>query len=227
MTSILDDFFEPRGDPKPVKPPAEGVRPWAANLAAQGATVKPPRKRRDPNKPTPKQLRDIGEGLTKYIFNRVGVKLRKIEQIEGWGGYWKSVDVDYANDAHRVKVEAKTWWTKHGKNSFALSRVSDKERRYMARGPREGFRCYMSIALLDGDPTRKACQTFYVIPWGAWMQIEAELLQRAAGNYKGKSLRVKDLDLLDGFAIVRNGTRWQIPPSHWLTKLTKHKGGER
>jgi len=218
MTSELENFFGPRklSKDKPVVTPTN-ARPWAAGLAAQGPAVTPQR-RRDPNKPTPNQLKNIGEGLTKYILKKAGINLRKIEQIAGWGGYYKSVDVDFVDDARRVKVEAKTWWTKGGKNNFPLSRFSKKERQYLYRAGWNGWRAWVTIALLDGAPSRQACNTFYVILWPEWMRIEAELRRRASGNYEGKSLRVRDLDLLARYAIGRDGTRWAIPPGHWVTQ---------
>jgi len=222
MTSILDDFF-PRDTkaqrrPRPAQPPnvqvIEGPR-WGANYT-DGAPVKPTR-RRDPNKPTAKDLERIGEGLTKYLLKKVGLKLTKIPLIENYYGY-TSQDVDFRDEAHRLKVEAKAWWLQGGKNNFPVRRVSTNERRYLNAAIATGWQAWVTIALLDTLPTRKACNTFYVIPWRAWLQIEVELLKRAGGNYKGKSLRVRDLDLLEGYAIVREGRRWVIPAGHWLNE---------
>ncbi len=213
MNSELDNFFEKR-DVKPLKIDTTGGRPWKNGLYEFGVTTAKPKKKRDPNKPTPYQLKRIGEGLAQYIFEKAGIQLRKMEEKEAWpGGPHKPVDVDYVNDAHLVKVEAKCWWTKDGKNNFALSRISDNQRRFLNNATRAGWRAFVTVALLDTLPKRKACQTFYIVPWGNWLEVEAALIDRSKGNYKGKSLRVRDLDLLRPYAIGRDGRKWDVKRS--------------
>jgi len=218
MSSILDEAFpygarrKAQAQAQALRPPPTNERPWAEGLREQGTTIKPKRKKTKSQK-----LGTIGEGLAKLCLSKIGVSLTKIPLIEAYYGY-KSIDVDFRDEARRVKVEAKAWWTKGGKNSFPLSRFSDNERRYMREGIVTGFKCWITIALLDGEPTRSACNAVYVIPWTRWLEIEAQLSARAAGNYKGLSLRVRDLDLLEGYAIVREGRRWVIPAGHWLNE---------
>ena len=213
--SELDKYFPRNSEPPTIEAPQDGVRPWAAGLYEFGVTTPKAKKRRDPSKPTPAQLRRIGEGLTKYIFQKAGFPLRKIEEHEAWpGGPYKPVDLDYCNDAHRIKAEAKTWWTKHGTNNFPLSRISENQRRFFRNALNNVWRAYLTIALLDAEPTRKACDVVYIIPWAEWLKIEDELQTRTSGNYKGKSFRVRDLDLLEPFAVRRHGRRWETYSGH-------------
>jgi len=175
------------------------------------ANVKPSRKpRRKPErgKVTSKMLERIGEGLAKAIFAKHGIKLAKIPLIQGFYGY-KSQDVDFVSEAARVKVEAKTWWV--FKKSFPLARISDNERGYLDTSTRNGFKCYITIALLETElATRSACSVFYVIPWLEWLNIEDSLKTRQKGNFQGRSLRKCDLDLLEKFILRKVKGRWRV-----------------
>ena len=212
--SLLDEYF-PRPEPKqrPQPAPEQGVieQPQRWAVGPQPKTTK-----RDPNRVTAKQLERIGEGLASYVLGKFGIVLYKIPLVEGYYGY-TSIDVDFqgAYQGRPLKVEAKAWWSERS-STFALSRFSKNERRYMGRGLAQGFQCWITIALLDTEPTRGACNHLYVVPWSDWLIIEGLLGERAGGNFKGRSMRVRDIDLLDGYAIVRDGRRWVLPARHWL-----------
>jgi hypothetical protein len=58
----------------------------------------------------------------------------------------------------------------------------------------------------------------HLVPWAEWKQIEADLEAKAAGNFKGKSIR-RRIDLKTGwdqYAIRKVNGRWQLDKSHWL-----------
>jgi len=216
MTGELDLWF-PRQNraPKKVAPPTPDPDGTTPPIWFREAVPERKAKPRDPNKVTAKKLERIGEGLTKDVLKKFGISLSKIPLIESYYGY-KSIDVDFRGSyqGRPLKVEAKTWW--RARKNFPLSRFSRNERGYMRRGIAEGFQCWVTFAVLDTEPRRGACNALYVLTWQEWVRIEAELLARAAGNYKGRSMRKRDLDLLDGFAIVRKSRRWTLPPGHWL-----------
>lgn len=178
---------------------------------------RPSRRKRKPKPGSAKSLERIGEGLARDTFkNQLGIMLTKIPTGYNWAGHPLSTDVDFQGSyqGRPLKVEAKAWWC--ARKSFPLARFSVNERRYLNNGVAQGWQCWVTIALLDGEPRRGACNNLYVLPWSRWLQIEAELRQRAKGNYEGKSFRRRDLDLLDGLAIVRQGRRWVVPEGHWL-----------
>jgi hypothetical protein len=55
----------------------------------------------------------------------------------------------------------------------------------------------------------------FVIDHDGFMDIiNEELPNRERGNFKGKSLRRKDLDLLDGCEVLKTN-RWYLPEGHW------------
>jgi len=212
--SLLDEWFEPRKIKKqrPAPAPEPGVieQPQRWAVGPQPKTTK-----RDPNRVTSKQLERIGEGLTRDVLGKFGIPLHKVPLVEGFYGY-TSIDVDFQGvyQGRPLKVEAKAWWSERA--NFPLSRFSKNERGYMQRGMAQGFQCWITIALLDTEPTRGACNHLYVVPWSDWLIIEGLLGERVSGNYKGRSMRGRDIDLLDGYAIVRDGRWWVIPARHWL-----------
>jgi len=220
--SLLDEYFprpkkRERKEPEPRFPGVgiiEGV-PWQRGPAPVR------KKKRDPHNPTSKQLERIGEGLTRDVFkNQLKIELTKIQTFVNRAGYNQSQDVDFqgAHNGRPLKVEAKAWWIAH--KVFPLSRFSDNERAYMRRGLAGGFQCWVTIAILDTEePSRTNCYALYVIPWAQWLKIEQALAARASGNYKGKSLRRKDLDLIEGCQIVKVKRRWVLPDGHWLAAV--------
>lgn len=151
------------------------------------------------------------------MLEKFGVTLRKIPLRESYYGY-SSVDVDFQGTKRAVKVEAKAWWIAH--NTFALSRFSKNERGYLNKAMRGNYETWITIALLDTEePSRANCHSLYVIPWARWLEIEAKLSTRASGNFKGKSLRRRDLDLIEGYQIVKVKRRWVLPDEHWLAVI--------
>lgn len=213
--SLLDEWFPRNKKPQRETQPEHGA--IDAPLRWTGIEPEPRKTKRDPDRITAKQLERIGEGLTRDVLAKFDISLSKIPLVEGYYGY-TSIDVDFqgAWDGHPLKVEAKTWWI--ARNSFPLSRISKNERGYLRRGLRDGFNCWLTFALLRDEPKRSACNELYVIPWGDWLFIESQLQERASGNFKGASLRECDLDLLDGYALLRDGRQWIIPEGHWLSE---------
>ena len=215
----LDKWF-----PRKEKPKIKAVEPEQGIIdgVPRHDNWKKPRKKRDPHKVTAKQLERIGEKLTQYVFDKLlNVSLRKIPLVEGYYGF-KSIDVDFLGSygGRPLKVEAKTWWI--ARNGFPLSRFSDNERMYMQRGLDDGFLCWIAIAVLRDRPKRSACNELYVLSWSEWLNIEQTLAERASGNFKGRSMRKRDIDLLNGYAITRNGRQWEIPNDHPLSVVKQN-----
>ena len=168
---------------------------------------KPKKKaKRDRNATTPQKRGRMGEALTKFIYEKKGILLKKIVHTP----MRHSLDVDFTCDEKFIKVEAKAWWI-YNTNRFNLARITDKERGYLARASRSGWDCFITIMLLtDADATRRGCDTLYNIPWLAWLELEAALKGRSAGNYKGASIRKRDLVLIEKYAIKRIKGRWAV-----------------
>jgi len=55
----------------------------------------------------------------------------------------------------------------------------------------------------------------YIVEHTHFMAIRKELVARACGNFKGQSLRRKDLDLLATCQVVKTN-RWHLPEGHWF-----------
>jgi hypothetical protein len=170
-----------------------------------------------------------GSGFLGRLFH-CEIKKNPLREIQNpMGRLWVSMEVDYTlnrptytEGAFRVtNVEVKGTRTKN----FPLDRISDRERGFLDRSVRRGNDTWVLCLWWDEvEPDKFDCDLMHLVPWPEWKQIEADLLAKASGNYKGRSIRRK-IDLKtswEKYAIVKgdNGC-WQLDPSHWLRAKTQ------
>jgi len=218
----LDAWF-PRDEvvPTPEPKPEQGVYPGFGRQKRHAA--------KGPSTKNPHKLGKIGESLTKRIMEKFGATLNKspVHQIVTDGGiFTQSTNVDFVGSilagefARSMICDAKAW----SSGTFPLTRVSHKERGYFTRGAQARQLCVLSLVIWP-----KVCSNYgaggvdvvYLVTWGRWLEIERELAERAKGNYKGKSLRRRDFDLLAGCAVRRESRRWTLEDGHWLTGVMR------
>ena len=134
----------------------------------------------------------------------------------------RSIGVDYIGrgkrvgdaPAHTFQIEVKSCQS----GSFPFKNINDNERKWLNRAVIDGDIAAIALGWWEKvDPRLPMEMTYYVVPWGEWVMLEGLLAARANGNYAGKSLRRQDLKLLDQYKIVKVGTRWPLPDSHWLS----------
>lgn len=225
MTTELDRWF-PRNpdDAKNPQPPRteHGIIPGIRQkrIKPRGGTK------------SPQALKRKAEELTRYIFtNLFNAEISKSqvqEIITDKGIFNKSTDVDFVGSmpilsngtaiSYPIKIDAKAW----SGASFPLSRVSPNERQYFSDGLRAKMGCLLALVVWPLDAKsygRGDVDAVYLVPWKLWLKLENQLAGMAAGNFKGKSLRRSDLNLLSGCAVVKDGRRWQLEPDHWLIPL--------
>jgi hypothetical protein len=163
-----------------------------------------------------------GSGWLSRFFN-AEVKKNPLRQIQTAAGLqWVSQDVDYdllrplgvGNCRSITKVEIKGTLG----NSFPLSRISDRERGFLNRALARGYSAWLLCLWWDRTTTGQDCELMHLVPWAEWKQIEADLQAKAAGNFKGKSIR-RRIDLKTGwdqYTVRKVNQRWQLDKSHWL-----------
>ena len=222
--SELDEWFGPKAEPE------DGEEQEADDGIIPGLRAR--RKRVRGGAKTPQALKRKAEDLTRYIFqNLFNAQISKSqvqEIVTDRGVFNKSTDVDFVGSmpilhngspiVYPIKVDAKGW----AGRSFPLSRVSDNERKYFEAGLRANMGCLLSIAVWPQDAKsygRGDVEAVYLVTWRRWLMLERALENMASGNFKGKSLRRKDLDDLSDCAIVKTSGRWVIPSEHWLSEL--------
>jgi hypothetical protein len=163
-----------------------------------------------------------GSGWLSRFFN-AEVRKNALRQIQTPAGpQWVSQEVDYdllrplgVGDCRSItKVEIKGTLG----NSFPLSRISDRERGFLNRAVARGYTAWILCLWWDKTVTGQDCELMHLVPWAEWKQIEADLLTKATGNFKGKSIR-RRIDLKTGwdqYTIRKVNQRWQLDESHWL-----------
>lgn len=223
MNSILDDYF-PREE-TPQAPPEKQVETGVI----EGLPTKRKRARGAGGKRKPHVIRRKSEELARYLFNKVlgaSVTKSQVQEVPTQRGvFYKSTDVDLVGSmplrksgvatVYPVKVEVKGLTG----GTFPLSRISDHERRYLNDGRRAGAACFVCLIVWPKAAetiSRGNVERVFLVSWRRWLECEAELLSRAAGNFKGQSLRRKDFDLFGGCEVVKVSRRWQLEPGHWL-----------
>lgn len=136
------------------------------------------------------------------------------------GEQWVSTDVDYimtrqnGDGTQRItKIEVKGTIT----DSFPLSRVSDRERRFLNESRRKGFDTWIMFVWWRKTDRRPDCDQMHIMTWDQFEQIERELKASAKGNFKGNSIRRKiDLKNWSRFEINKVNNRWDLSADHWL-----------
>ncbi len=163
-----------------------------------------------------------GSGWLSRFFN-AEVRKNALRQVQTPAGpQWVSQDVDFdllrplgVGDCRSItKVEIKGTLG----NSFPLSRISDRERGFLNRALAHGYSAWLLCLWWHKTATGQDCELMHLVPWAEWKQIEADLEAKAAGNFKGKSIR-RRIDLKTGwdqYAIRKVNQRWQLDKSHWL-----------
>jgi hypothetical protein len=112
-----------------------------------------------------------------------------------------------------TKVEVKGTIT----DTFPLSRVSERERRFLNEARRKGFDTWILMVWWKKTEKRPDCDQMHLMTWGDFEQIEIDLKAKASGNFKGNSIRRK-IDLKDWqrFEIDKVNGRWELSADHWL-----------
>jgi hypothetical protein len=136
------------------------------------------------------------------------------------GEQWVSSDVDYimsrslGDGTFRItKIEVKGTIT----DSFPLSRVSERERRFLNESRRKGFDTWMLMVWWNKTDKRPDCNQMHLMTWDAFEQIERDLKSAASGNFKGNSIRRKiDLKGWSKYEINKVNGRWELSADHWL-----------
>ena len=112
-----------------------------------------------------------------------------------------------------TKIEVKGTIT----DSFPLSRVSDRERRFLNESRRKGFDTWIMFVWWRKTDRRPDCDQMHIMTWDQFEQIERELKASAKGNFKGNSIRRKiDLKNWSRFEINKVNNRWDLSADHWL-----------
>jgi hypothetical protein len=166
-----------------------------------------------------------GKGWLQRFF-RAEVRKNPLRQINTLAGpQWVSQEVDFtiyrpvANGQRRTvritDVEVKGTLG----DSFPLARISDRERSFLDRSASRGHDTWILCLWWHKTDTAPDCDLMHLIPWIEWRQIEADLRDRANGNFKGKSIRKIDRKGWDIYAIRKIGSRWHLDPSHWLHSI--------
>ena len=221
---LLDAWF-PRSSTKPGPLP----EPVVEHGVYPGIMRKHHRVTKGSPTKNPHKLAKIGETLTKRILTKFGATLAKspVHEIATPSGFFtQSTNVDYVGsilvqgEGRALMCDAKAW----SGATFPLTRVSDKERGYFDRGMRARQLCVLSLVIwpqVCDNYGASGVDVVYLVTWQRWLEIERALKGRAKGNYKGKSLRRRDLDLLDGCKVERVSRRWTLEPGHWMAGMIK------
>lgn len=118
--------------------------------------------------------------------------------------------------------------------SFSLSNIKPHQVKALdAARERDDIAILSLVQVIDGQ-----VETMWWIPWPKGYPLEpemelehpegvhtfawfmTELRKRATGNFQAKSIREQDFDLLEEFAIRKDGRVWKSVANHWLARLT-------
>jgi len=187
-------------------------------------------------KPTPFHTKKLSENLCrKHFKDLLGVELTKVADTKRKFGdrtFYVSEDVDFRGNiflrvagvtrCYPLRVESKAvtlkrQWRQHKvklAGSFPLSSLTDIQRLYLTENKVRGG---LSIIYLTWW-LEKSCQAAFMVHLNSWMEVESILQERALGNFKGKSLRFEDCDLLSTSEIwyANRDNKWWLPISHWI-----------
>lgn len=136
------------------------------------------------------------------------------------GEQWVSSDVDYimsrpvGDGTFRItKIEVKGTIT----DSFPLSRVSERERRFLNESRRKGFDTWLLMVWWSKTDKRPDCNQMHLMTWDMFEQVERDLKASASGNFKGNSIRRRvDLKGWSMFEINKVNGKWELSGDHWL-----------
>lgn len=161
-----------------------------------------------------------GKGWLERHFN---AEVKKCALRSIWtpvGEQWVSSDVDYimsrpiGDGAFRItKIEVKGTIT----DTFPLTRLSERERRFLNESRRKGFDTWVLFVWWSKTDKRPDCDQMHLMTWNDFEQVEIDLKSKASGNFKGNSIRRK-IDLKDWqrFEINKVNGRWELSNNHWL-----------
>lgn len=211
--AVLDAFFGPRDktDPLTVTPLQDAALPV---------------KRR-----ATKKAQNIGQTGERWASQNLpkitGATLHKAatrEVTRGKDRFYVSQDVDLVgtipligNPNYPVHIEVKATTT-----ALPLSRISNNETRYLDRALNAGEGALVLIVWLpelDRPYRLSDVLAADLIPWRRWPDLSAGLRARISGNYRGRSLRFTDRDLIADCALERAVRSWRLCPGHWLAPL--------
>lgn len=192
--------------------------------------------------PSPQSwIKKKGESWTrKYMKDMFGIKVEKrsdspIELPDGTTihpkkgiDFFGSVPTETPWNGH-LEMEVKAFT-----GNFALSNIKPHQVLALNEAADRGDIAVLSLVYVD-RPTKQV-ETMWWIPWArgypdnpemtlrdgtptfAWFM--RELRKRAAGNFKAKSIRKEDFDLLEQWAIRKEGRKWTAVSYFWMAKVT-------
>lgn len=208
---------------------------WFGKLEAQTApkvTTWQERRFDQPRKPATKKrssnnIGAIGERWAKSVLESLtggSFSKSQVQHIENeTSDFWVSNDVDFVGSlplrsgSFTTHIEVKATV-----GALAMSRISANERRYLDRALTNNEGALLLIVWMpelervyrQGDVI---CAD--LVPWRQFAAVEAALLQRATGRFRGRSLRFADRDLLPACEIARNSSAWALCAGHWLAPI--------
>jgi hypothetical protein len=187
-----------------------------------------------------------GENWTRtYMYKLCNIYIRKRsdapiitpsgKEIRTYAGvdYHGSVKIPGFPLAARAEVEVKTF-----SEVFQFSEIKSHQATFLDESKERGELAMVSLVEHEAGQIVRG----FWIPWpaknkegGYWHRegyglgyevslknlawVRAQLKKRVSGNFKGKSLRPQDQDLLEDFLVEKVKNKWQLSETHWLRTL--------
>lgn len=172
------------------------------------------------------------------LFRRLGGKAPQVPVMKVGEGRYRSLNVD--RDAtlggYQIPMEVKGVSLKCDDDdmltgNFALSNISNKQRRYLDEAITIKGK-YPALAVLWWDVSRYGvedmgtCDVMHIVPWGAWLDFERYLAGMAEmamerTRWRGRSIRFHSDEMrrIDDWRIERVAGRWNIDKFALLSRL--------
>ncbi len=177
------------------------------------------------------------EWVRNWCASKLGAKLKKQTVATGqWRGGVEiraKVGLDFAGDMRlpgskfstAVQTEVKS--VTSGK--FDFKSIKPHQRQWFDEATQRGVLAFLSLVWWERPMDSRmgaeyTMAAYYPVLWPDWLKIEEEMRDQASGNFKGNSIRVRDLPILEPYAIRKIGCCWPVPQNHWLNLYTRGNG---